>query len=66
MSNTQPAGNYQSTVPQGDPMQEATPQSSPIHGLHNSAPMNPTVPPAKPEAVTGPGGSSISVPKSGK
>lgn len=66
MSNTEPAGNYQSTVPQGDPMQQATPQTSPVHGLHDSAPMDATIPPAKPLAVTGPGGPSISIPKAGK
>jgi len=66
MSNLSPTGNYSSSVPQGNPMQEATPQSDPVHGLHDSAPMQQTVPPAKPEAVTGPGGPSISVPTAGK
>ncbi len=66
MSNENPDGNYKSTVPQGDPMQQAPPQTSPVHGLHDSAPMQATVPPAKPEAITGPGGPSVSVPKAGK
>lgn len=66
MSNTEPSGNYQGTVPQGDPMMQGTPQTSPVHGLHDAAPMQPTAVPAKPEAVTGPGGPSVSVPKVGK
>ena len=66
MSNVQPEGEYQSTVPASTPMTQATPQTDPIHGLHNSAPSDYTVPPAKPEAVTGPGGASISIPKAGK
>ncbi len=66
MSNTEPSGNYQGTVPEGEAMQQSTPQTMPVHGLHDSAPMQQSIPPAKPQAVTGPGGSSISIPQAGK